>query len=331
LQLLIVVPVPVILVVHIGVLLLAALAQTLSDGSSPTMGEDLLYTCSCHFVLNFSIVYAAIALLSVFAVLPMAPFSVKVYRTLTFILLIFFIATTAFNWLAFPFSQSAPLKVFFQQKLELNATNVVKAVTELTGVPMFLDLLVIPELPSSSTSDVHCVDSVLRLGLSTCSWESDLLPSPGGNAIDITRSSDWLSAKTTRLSPSTARIFINGTNTRSCRIYFDTPISSYSISGSGVTSLQTGYEMPAAGVSSVLLWSRSWDREFIVDVGWNQDSSLTGKVACEWSEYKSGTAGGVGTGGRIPAFEEVVAFLPQWAVASKTDDGLVEAWSKFSV
>jgi hypothetical protein len=34
---------------------------------------------------------------------------------------------------------------------------------------------------------------------------------------------------------------------------------------------------------------------------------------------------------KIPALEEVLAFLPDWAVVSKYADGLVEAWAPFSL
>ena len=35
--------------------------------------------------------------------------------------------------------------------------------------------------------------------------------------------------------------------------------------------------------------------------------------------------------GKIPAFEEVLRFLPEWAVSSKQDDGLVEVLTPFSI
>jgi hypothetical protein len=58
--------------------------------------------------------------ISILIILPLAPFSLKLHRYLTILILLSFVASTIFNWLAFPFSQEAPLKVFFQQKLELD-------------------------------------------------------------------------------------------------------------------------------------------------------------------------------------------------------------------
>ena len=100
------------------------------------------------------------------------------------------------------------------------------------------------------------------------------------------------------------------------------------------TQLQPGYEMPAAGFSSIVMSSRTWDKEFLVEVGWDADArvdgeELKGRVACEWAEYESAMIGGVNSGGKIPALEELLAFMPRWVVVSKTSDGLVEAWSDF--
>jgi len=97
-------------------------------------------------------------------------------------------------------------------------------------------------------------------------------------------------------------------------------------------------------VHELTLWSRTWGRTFVVDVDWakkakaNSDvgsasgnDTVKGRAACEWMEYESATAGGEGSGGKIPALEEVLAFLPKWAVVSKMTDGLVEAWGPFSI
>lgn len=102
--------------------------------------------------------------------------------------------------------------------------------------------------------------------------------------------------------------------------------------------MQAGYEIGKAGLLEVRLWSRTWGRKFVVDVEWEGDSGggegmgLTGRVACEWAEYESGRVGDEsGEGGKIPALEEVLGFLPMWAVVTKADDGLVEVWQEFGV
>lgn len=171
-------------------------------------------------------------------------------------------------------------------------------------------------------------------GLVTCTWDDGLLPVPSGMTsknTDASRSADWLVVNATRTSSTSARISVKGVNTRSCRLYFDSnPVTSYTVQGSS-GHLTGGNEFPKGGVSLLQLWSRTWDREFNVDVQWTSDSTQQGRVACEWVEYESGTAGTGISEGTIPAFEEVLRFLPKWAVVSKTTDGLVEALGAFSV
>ena len=82
--------------------------------------------------------------------------------------------------------------------------------------------------------------------------------------------------------------------------------------------IQKSYDMPAKGIREARLWSRTWDRTFVVEVGWdatpadaqgeNGDEVLSGRAACEYVEYASAPGGP--DGGRIPAFEEVKQFLP---------------------
>ena len=214
--------------------------------------------------------------------------------------------------------------------------RVVRAVTALTGVPEYIDTQVIPHLPSSWGKQTTCVSS-LKPGLLTCKWEGGLLPAPGSTSSEdieaspANRSADWLVFNATRTNSTSARISVKGTNTRSCRLYFDnSSITSYDVQGSSGV-LQQGSEMPEGGISALTLWSRTWGREFVIDVKWTSEGTQEGRVACEWAEYESATAGAGGSGGKIPALEEILGFLPKWAVVSKADDGLVEAWGTFSV
>ncbi|KAK0456080.1 putative zinc metalloprotease [Armillaria borealis] len=306
LQMLIVVSVPVILVSHIAVIMLSAMSQTLSDGSSAAT------------------VYAAVASLACLTVLPIAPFSFKLHRFMAYILGAIFILVTLYSWFAFPFSQEEPLKVYFLQNLSLSPTLETRAVTTLTGASDYI-MELISRLPSASGQDISCNYSQARLSLQSCSWKTDLIPSPGGNLTSGT----WLQTNVTRLGATSARISVQGQNTRSCRIYFDTnPIIRYELHG-GSVGMQPRYEVPEDGIKELRIWSRTWDRNFTVDVEWVDSApDMGGRVACEWNEYESGSVG-VGTDGKIPALEEVLTFLPKWAVVTKMTDGLVEASSEF--
>ncbi|KAL1739590.1 putative zinc metalloprotease [Schizophyllum fasciatum] len=320
-QFVLTVPAVVILVAQLALLMLAATDQTLADGSPAAT------------------VYACASLVSVLAVLPLAPFACKLHRRLAYVALIVLVASTAYTWLAFPFSERAPLKVFFQQQVDLdaNATE-----TRITGHPAYLRQA-IAGLPSTAGAPLNCTADDAKAGLQTCGWTSPraLEPSEVGVEYGVSRTE----------GQNQARFEIAGTNTRACRLYFDKPVTRYQVQGA-TEGMQKGYTIPQEGVRELRLWSRTWGRTWVVDVEWEEDdgdeepdahaqrvlqqgrttgeNKLTGRVACEWSEYESGSIG-VDTRTRIPAYEEVLAFLPSWAVASKFADGLVEAYKVFEV
>jgi hypothetical protein len=100
--------------------------------------------------------------------------------------------------------------------------------------------------------------------------------------------------------------------------------------------MQQGYGIGKEGIDEVRLWSRTWGREFVVDVEFVEGGGLMkGRLACEWSEYESGRIGGGDKsgagGGKIPALEEALKFFPRWAAVTKAADGLVEVWSAWQV
>ena len=252
--------------------------------------------------------------------LPLAPFIHKIHKAVVLFVGAVFVIGTLCNISAFPFDSSAPLKVFFKQTVDLdNQTNSVI----LEGVPMYLRHPIIDEIPSS-VNKAWCSDQSIRPLLYSCRWPG-LVPNVAG---DKYRSSPDLSSLikfTVKRDGSAAVFTIKGRNTRNCRIYFDQPIFYANVRGSA-EGLQRGYEMGPEGVTVVKLWSRTWDREFVVDVGLGSSvlssKKFTGKVACEWAENIDD---------RIPALEEIITFIPKWAVATKADDGLVEAYYKFEI
>jgi len=197
----------------------------------------------------------------------------------------------------------------------------------LTGLRDFLRPMLVPKLPSALNSKVECDSSSDKMGLQRCSWQSGLLPAPGGN--NRASQFDWLKVSTSRRGSDVIRISVQGRNTRSCRLYFDKPIAEYSVQG-GQTELQPGYPIGKDGIKELRLWSRTWDRNFVVDIRTDPSLTFSGRAACEWVEYESGSIG-VNTGGKIPALEEILTFLPSWAAVSKVTDGLVEVIQEFSV
>ena len=300
--------------------------------------------------------YAVYGGLSFFALLifvNIAPFAHQIHRVMYLLVLLVFLISLAITWTAFPFAQDAPLKVFFQQSIELNATSipslpgtqsvqdpsagVVRAVTRLTGRGAYIRKHLIPELPSAFRKEVTCAsEPIFPKGISTCSWESALFPSPGGNASALPKDAPaWFSLETKRLNATAARFTIQGVNTRSCQLAFNHPITTFETAGSEA-GLLPGYEVPEGGLRTVLLWSRTWGKKFEVDVTWAGSSpgfKLEGRAGCNWAEYASGTAGSphAALSAQIPAYEEVLQFLPLWAVPTKFAPGLAEVWTKFSI
>jgi hypothetical protein len=289
-------------------------------------------------------------------VLPVAPFTFKVHSGVATLFIVLFVLSTAANLVAFPFTQLEPLKVSFQQTVALGnlssysfpypQTQISHATTTLVGLNGYVRNLLLPKLPSAIGQDVVC--SELRKGIESCSWNSTLLPSPSGMDLNYPpQVNNWLLASVSRLGPNSARFFVQGMNTRGCRIYFDNkPIKHFEVYGSEPGMLPQ-FSGPPEGFVSLRLWSRTWTRNggFSVDVEWEGDSALEGRIACEWAEYESGTAGMDRTRrgkwpfpfpetiptGKIPALEEILAFLPRYAAVSKLNDGLVEAWGSFSI
>lgn len=343
---------PVLLVLQLALAILTGLRETLADGNNPLT------------------VYLITAFFSILIVVPLAPFMHKIQKTVSVALLLVLVITVAYNALSFPFSPATPLKVYFQQTMDLDqgALGENSTVT-LVGVKGYLRDYVIPSIPSGWDATRRGNDSVQcgatgerRAGLVGCSYEG-LMPKvapevnrnfttalardgrrkepptqepipgipkppttipPGRDKDSPNPPKELLSFNATRISDSEGRISIKGANTRACRLYFDHPVTSVRVAG-GKTKLQRGYTMPPEGINEVRLWSRMWDRTFEVDVDWEgkvRSEAVTGQVACEWAEMREE---------RIPALDEIVSFLPTWAVITKLNDGLVEGIRKFEM
>ena len=162
----------------------------------------------------------------------------------------------------------------------------------------------------------------------------------------------WIYFNGTRIDGSSARFVVYGTNTRACRIHLDgLDIKRYRVlssesSSPGARKEKTDwheYEIPGGvSVREVRLWSREWERIFHVEVEWEENGKVDeigGSVSCSWAEHQGGWITGVAhglhdgpksyadenMGARIPALEEALTFVPEWATLTKLRDGLVDA------
>ncbi|KAF9552593.1 hypothetical protein CPC08DRAFT_822791 [Agrocybe pediades] len=382
------VPFPIILLGHMTMLVLDGMTQSLADGASAWT------------------VYALTSLPAVLLVIPLVPFAYKLRpsRPLSMFVTTAFILSTLYALLIFPFSVDVPLKVYFQQRVEYPTTSsplqlvaAPNVSTLLIGPSRYIKTLV-ASLPSSSSNPV-CKEDKAKIGLMNCKWQSGdrMLPVPGAHTDSSIQREEptrglgrfFHQVGAVRTGPSSAMITVQGVNTRSCRVYFDQPIFGYAVrpptrsedlpdrghdqvqdpllgSSVGAEGMQEGYEIGQGGIKEVRLWSRTWDRQFEVDVNLKSPSCrdcatndtripMQGKIACEWAEYESGMidngnylhplrpysesplheseaeAEAAPTQAKIPALEEALAFLPHWSTVSKAADGLVEVLVPFAV
>ena len=397
LQFIFVVPVPVIMLAHIANMALDATSQTLADGNSKVAGmSPILSFHSIDLHIHIFPVYALASFIGFFLIIPLAPFSFQIHRSVgSMLLLVFVIFCLWATFWSFPFDVNTPLKIYFQQTVQLEGAVVYKSsllgsltpsdpivlsankaggsdapiihdvVTSLYGAPEYLRDDVVPTLPSAQGKQVACSKSHVKPGLTVCSWPSGeyMIPQPGSapervavsDTTNVTPtpplypdafgSTKFFHAELLRTSSTSARITVQGRNTRNCRLYFSNRmIVKYTVQGA-VHGTQPSYAIRDPGITELRLWSRKWDKQFVVDVEWRDyiglGEGLKGKVACEWAEYASASASVPGQGedpakggfrsAKIPAFEEVLSFLPTWVAVSKLADGLVEAWEYFEV
>lgn len=262
-------------------------------------------------------------------IIPLSPFIHKLHWIFITIVAITFVLSTAYNVLSFPFSTEDPLKVFFAQKVDIDTGN---NTVYLQGVRKYLHRDVVDEIPSAA--DVICSDTGgIRPGLHSCRWEG-----PEPQVVGSTPLSQLFNYTASRVENTTdvLRFTVEGLDTRACRIYFDEPVYDVRVKGaSNDGATQPGMEISRDGVKVVKLWSRTWDAKWTVDVNTARQVSdgfpmltmrvadkIKGRVACEYSEMSDG---------KIPALEEVITFVPKWVAVTKADDGLVEAYSNFSI
>lgn len=312
-QFLVLVPINIILVGQIALLLTSALYQTPADGSSPL----LIYIC--------------FAGLTALLLAPTGPFIHRfTYHIPTFLFLVC-VGTVIYNLVAFPFSRDHRLKVYFLQHIECDTG---KNTVSLTGLSGYVEDI-IATIPSAQGQNISCDKPTMasRKELKTCSWPglpANVVPAPAATApySNKTELAHWVGLSISRpTNNSEATITIRGQNTRACRIFFDMPILELEVEG-GVSDPRfnaTGEQ----GSTEVRLWHREWEKAWNVSVNWdyNEDTGggphLSGKVVCLWSDAN--------TAGTIPAWDEVLHYMPVWSIASKFSDGLVEGSKRFSI
>jgi hypothetical protein len=302
-QFLILGPITIVLLGQVALLMTSALHQTPADGSSTIT------------------VYLFVAVLSILLLAPITPFIHRLPPSIPRALFLVFIGTLLYNLLAFPFSEQAQLKAYFVQSVNLDSgTNE----ASLTGLTPYVKNI-ISSLPSAAGQSINCAspDYAARNGLQKCSW-SGLPPNVVATAKSTTREhryASWVAMNATR-EGSSVQFRISGKNTRACRLLFDRPVGNFTVEG-----YASDERFPAVGrhgCRSIRLWSREWGGSWTVRVGLSEESSsLEGSVVCLWSDANEA--------GTIPAYDELLRYMPAWSTAIKLSDGLVEGFRRFSV
>ncbi|KAF2202769.1 putative zinc metalloprotease [Delitschia confertaspora ATCC 74209] len=305
-QFILLVPINVILVGQIALLLTSALYQTPADGSAPLL------------------IYISFAVLTTLLLAPASPFIHRfTYHIPTFLFLVC-VGTAIYNLVAFPFSRDHRLKVYFLQQVECDTG---KNTVSLTGLDGYVQEI-LSVIPSAEGKNITCRKPTMasRKELTMCSWPglpAEVVPkhvAPFSNRTHVNTWLDYSIHKSTNASQ--ARISVVGQNTRACRLLFDRPVIDLNVEGAGLDPRfkTTG----AKGTSEIRLWHREWSQPWNVTVKWNDKTSsrLSGKVVCLWSDANTGA---------IPAFDEVLHYMPVWSIASKYGDGLVEGSKRFEI
>ena len=307
LQFLLLSVVPIIIIGQMGLLLASAGHQAMMDGGGALTA------------------YLVLSLISIFLLARSSPFIHRFTYHVPLFLLAICVGATIYSLAAFPFSSTNRLKLFFLQRVNLDAgSNEVG----ISGMDSAFISKVIDTIPSAAGQSIKTSQS-RRSDLVEHSWHGLPPNVVSGVPASVPPSlgyADWLHYNATRVPGKTeAVITVLGNNTRSCRLYFDTPIADFHVEGSDSDKRFPG--IPDEGVQQIRLWRRDWDRGWNVTVRWNADGDrgpgLDGEVACLWNDE----AGRV----RVPALEEFRRFAPDWAVVSKLDDGLVEGSRRFTV
>jgi hypothetical protein len=277
------------------------------------------------------------------------PFAHQLSTRIFAVLAVIFALTTIYSLGSFPFSPNKRVKFFYMQKFDLDTG---KNTVQLLGVQPYLRqaLLSIPSAKDSNQSITWSKNFIE--GLDRVEW-GGLAPA---NFISPD-SSHLVTSTARRLDESSAIFTVKGQSTKSCVIKFDQNITDVQVRraqpdskpsqshGTVYTSKlpkNTTYSIPSGGVPWLFLYSRDWDTEFEVIVRWNSTThhaekhsfwksllpirstkwpAQTGRIGCQWQDFHAG---------QLPAVDELLDFLPEWATIT-VEEPLLIADRAFSI
>lgn len=328
LQFLLMVPIPLIIIGNLGLVSMTAMDMTGVDGSSllaPLMTS---------------------AVITIFLLVPVAPFIHRVTHHLPVFLLVVFAGTLIYNLVAFPFSIESRFKFFFQQVIDIDeGTDVVR----LSGIEEYVRPI-IASLPSAAGQEITCgKEDGNRAGVFVCDYDaSSLRP----NLVEGKEIDELISFETTGRDGSSVSFSLDALDTRTCVLHFSQAVYDFSVAGGAPRDERLG-SLPEAGLRSLDLWRRSWEGAWNVtlDLGdETRDAETVSQdvlsedvpddpmdelrmrsdasagppevtVACKWSDANDPET--------VPALHELRQYMPSWAAVTKRQVGLVEVRKKF--
>ncbi|CAM1502701.1 Fc.00g074770.m01.CDS01 [Cosmosporella sp. VM-42] len=333
-QFLLLAPVPLILFGNLGLVAMTALRMTGTDGGS------------------FLVPLLAIGLLSIFLLLPITPFLHRVTHHVPMFLLLVFIGSFIYNLIAFPFSADHRFKFYFQQVVDLdNGTDFVA----ITGLEEY-SRQVINALPIAAGQDVKCKPSS-RTNLMDCHYDASSLPP---DLVDGKKFEDLITFQTLDSNvDGTARFQVQALDTRVCYLQTSRPVYGFTVEGGGSRDPRFG-SFPREGLKNIQIWRRNRELPWNVTLALNDDGNSLAKehhevdtpdtandgelkprslaessalirradpleitVSCAWSDANDAS--------KIPAFHEVVQYMPSWSTVTKKNVGLVEVRKTYKI
>lgn len=340
LQFLVLAPINVILVGQIALLVTSSMAQTPADGGS---------------VLN---IYLIMAGLSVLLLLPLAPFMHRIKWQLPTLLLVVCVVTGIYCLSVFPFNAEARLKVQFLQKVDVDTGN---NMVHLKGLDGHVQQIV-KSLPSARGKNVDCDhDAYGGPSIVVCKWQG-LAPNVVGLAGQASRKrnshdrgvvsrgeenvpdmSDWIQYNITRnRNDSSINLDFEGLGSRICIVYFDIAPKHMTVDGKYKYATHEGDwrdEETRNRTKSLKLMSRRSGTVHRVNAsgffdthgdedavnGYEGEKRISGRIMCGYDDVNQ-----IGT---IPAWDELMAYMPTWSIGSKwpSDNSLVEVSKEWSV
>ncbi|KAI1864963.1 uncharacterized protein JN550_008509 [Neoarthrinium moseri] len=289
---------------QLGLELVAAVKETGADGSSTLVP------------------YMLVAVVSVLLLLPMTPFMHRITHHIPLFLLVVFIATLAFNLVAFPFNASSRYKIYFSQDVNLDTGE---SLVHFMGVEEYVRQA-LAVVPSAMGREVTCeAKATDRPDMGFCTYNgSSVLPNIGGGNKKL---ASWINFNATRTSSSNGlRFELDGLDTKTCGVRFPQPITSFSVLGGNGPDDRFG-AIPERGVDSLMLYRRDRSKPWIVDVEWSKDAEASGKVElevyCKWDDAN--------IQGTIPALDQALQYTPDWVAITKLSTGLVNGNKFYTV